>query len=41
MKYSQHISDQFSGLHGQDPKGCECFLANGIVEKRCLYQWVS
>lgn len=37
MKQLHNISNQYSRLHGQDPKGYTCILNSEFIDKRCLY----
>ncbi|KFF27368.1 hypothetical protein IW16_09065 [Chryseobacterium vrystaatense] len=37
MKQLHNISNQYSGIDGQDPKGYACILDNEFIHKRCLY----
>jgi len=37
MKQLHNISDQYSRLGGQEPKGWVCILDNEFIDKRCLY----
>lgn len=41
MKQLHSIFNQYSKLFGQEPTGVACILDRGIVDKRCLYTWVS
>ncbi|WP_262912507.1 MULTISPECIES: hypothetical protein [unclassified Chryseobacterium] len=41
MKQLHSIFNQYSGLFGQEPVGSLCILDNEMVDKRCLYTWVS
>jgi len=41
MKQLHHILNQYSELFGQGPVGTVCILESEIVDKRCLYTWVS
>ncbi|PRB84827.1 hypothetical protein CQ022_00650 [Chryseobacterium culicis] len=41
MKQLHSIFNQYSRLFGQEPTGVACILDRGIVDKRCLYTWVS
>jgi len=42
MKQLHNISNQYSRLHGQEPKGYACIILDSeFIVKRCLYTWVS
>ncbi len=41
MKQLHHIFNQYSRLFGQEPKGSLCIYDREIVDKRCLYTWIS
>ncbi|WP_312287697.1 hypothetical protein [Chryseobacterium gleum] len=41
MKQLHNIFNQYSRLFGQEPTGVACILESGIVDKRCLFTWVS
>ncbi len=37
MKQLHNISNQYSGIDGQEPKGYACILDSEFIDKRCLY----
>lgn len=41
MKQLHNILNQYSELFGQEPAGTVCAYDREIVNKRCLYMWVS
>lgn len=41
MKQLHNKSAQYSRLHRQDPMILACITDSGVVDKRCLYKWVS
>lgn len=41
MKQLPNIFNQYSELFGQEPAGAVCVYDSRIVDKRCLYTWVS
>ncbi|SFK34205.1 hypothetical protein [Chryseobacterium indologenes] len=41
MKQLHNIFNQYSRLFGQEPVMSLCILDLEIVDKRCLYTWVS
>lgn len=42
MKQLHNISNQYSRLHGQEPKGYACIILDSeFIDKRCLYTWIS
>lgn len=41
MKQLHYIFNPYSGLQGQEPKGCACLLDSEFMDERCLYTWVS
>lgn len=41
MKQLHNILNQPSVIFGQEPTGTVCVFGSEIVDKRCLYTWVS
>ncbi len=41
MKQLHNILNQYSAWFGQEPAGIVCAYDSEIVDKRCLYTWVS
>lgn len=41
MKQLRNILNQHSTGFGQEPRGMVCAYDSEIVDKRCLYTWVS
>lgn len=40
MKQLHNIFNQYSRLHGQEPKGCVCIFDSEFMDERCLYKRV-
>ncbi|MDR6528226.1 hypothetical protein J2787_003645 [Chryseobacterium rhizosphaerae] len=41
MKQLHNIFNLYSRVFGQEPISPLCIIDGGIVDKRCLYTWVS